>query len=218
MGAKDWLLVFSDGDARKILRSRPVLDRALAASVAQRLYPDRVVTPIDDGSFDENLNPEDGEIYVAAYPGLVIVATTDVAEDFPSQISPALLTAIPAAEVYVHAQHSVVDWFAYAIWSQGTLRRALSLSPDSGILENIGTPLPFEAPYWAGERPVGDETDEDDEATEGGESEDEGYPLPFHPLELAEDALAELLGFQFEGDATDTAQLWDQPLAGFAVG
>jgi hypothetical protein len=40
-----------------------------------------------------------------------------------------------------------------------------------------------EAPYWAGERLVGDEDEQDGI-----------YPLPFHPLDLAEDALRALFG------------------------
>jgi len=206
MGAKDWLLVYSDGDARKILQSRPVLDRVAAAAVAGRLHPDRTVTPIDDGTFEESLNPEDGEIYVAAYPGLTIVSTSDAAEDYPSLISRTLRDAVPAREVYLHAMHSAVDWFAFAIWTDGVLRRALSLSPDSGLMENLGTPLPFEAPYWAGERAIESEPD------------DHPYPLPFHPLDLAEQALRELLGFCIEGEiAADDLDVRELPMAGFAI-
>jgi hypothetical protein len=104
--------------------------------------------------------------------------------------------------------HSVVDWFAYAIWNgDGSLWRALSLSPDSGVLENIGVPLAFEGPYWAGEHPVDD--DDDDE---------QSYPLPFHPLELAEDALRALFGFKYEGIyLDDDPELEDVVLAGFVV-
>ncbi|WP_420719932.1 DUF6928 family protein [Streptomyces sp. NA13] len=40
------------------------------------------------------------------------------------------------------------------MWEDGHLLRSLSLSPDSGVIENIGTPLPFEQPYWAGDRPA----------------------------------------------------------------
>ncbi|WP_439145646.1 DUF6928 family protein [Streptomyces canus] len=32
--------------------------------------------------------------------------------------------------------HSVVGWFAFAAWGDGRLLRSLSLSPDSGIIEN----------------------------------------------------------------------------------
>jgi hypothetical protein len=51
--------------------------------------------------------------------------------------------------------HSVVDWSGYAIWTgDGALWRSVSLSSDSGVIENLGTPLTFEAPYRAGEKPV----------------------------------------------------------------
>jgi hypothetical protein len=83
--------------------------------------------------------------------------------------------------------HSVVDWFAYAQWIDGKLVRSLSLSPDSGVLENTGPKMLFEEPYWAGEHPV--EVDE-------GEAP---YPLPFHPLELGEAALESLFGYHLEG-------------------
>jgi hypothetical protein len=209
VGAKDWLLVYADGDARAILRGGPTLDRAAARLVAERLYPDQVITPIADGTLGRNLNPEDSEIYVGAYPGLTIVCTVDVALDRPTEIPAGWVGAVPATDVYLHAMHSVVDWFAYAIWTQGVLRRSLSLSPDRGIMENIGAPLPLEKPYWAGERPV-----EDDESDE----DDQPYPLPFHPLELGEDALAELLGFTIEGSGEpDEPDLEMLPLAGFAI-
>jgi hypothetical protein len=50
--------------------------------------------------------------------------------------------------------HSVVDWFAFAVWQDGRLKRSLSLSPDSGVLEDIGAKLPFEEPYWSGKHPA----------------------------------------------------------------
>ena len=216
MGANDWLLVFSDGDAGKILASGPVLDRSAAQEIAARMYPDRVITPIDDGTLGGSLSPEDGEIYVASYPGLTIVSTSDAAEDFPSMISASLLNAVPARDVYLHAMHSVVDWFAFAVWSGGDLRRALSLSPDSGIIENLGAPMPFEEPYWAGERAVDHDLGDDD--SEGDDfTDEEPYPLPFHPLDLGETALRELLGFANEGAMPDDPDVAGLPVAGFAI-
>jgi hypothetical protein len=89
--------------------------------------------------------------------------------------------------------HSVVDWFAFAVWRGGRLERALSLSPDSGILEDIGAKLPFEQPYWAGEHPAIDPEEEEDT-----------YPFVFHPLELGEAALGEFFGYQLEGVLDET--------------
>ncbi len=87
--------------------------------------------------------------------------------------------------MYLHAMHSVVDWFAYAQWTNGELVRSLSVSPDNGVIEEIGQRLPFEEPFWSGQQPATDDA--------------EGYPLPFHPLELGEAALKELFGYQLEG-------------------
>jgi hypothetical protein len=87
--------------------------------------------------------------------------------------------------VYLHAMHSVVDWCAFAKWNNGNLVRSLSLSPDSGILEDLGERLPFEEPFWSGQYPA-----------VGGEDE---YPFPFHPLEMGEAALKEFFGYQLEG-------------------
>jgi hypothetical protein len=55
-------------------------------------------------------------------------------------------------------------------------------------VENIGQRFPFEEPYWSGEHPAVDPEEDED-----------GYPFPFHPLELGEAALAEFFGYQLEG-------------------
>ncbi|MFJ7019687.1 DUF6928 family protein [Streptomyces sp. NPDC101117] len=91
------------------------------------------------------------------------------------------MAASAGRRLVLHAMHSVVDWLAFAVWEDGSLVRSMSLSPDSGIIENIGEPLPFELPYWAGDRPA------------------DVIPWPFHPLELSEDALRALCGFIQEG-------------------
>jgi hypothetical protein len=102
--------------------------------------------------------------------------------------------------------HSVSDWLCFAVWDNGSLVRSLSVSPSGGIGENIGEPYDFELPYWAGERPVG--------STLSGDP----YPLPFHPLELGEDALRALFGFILEGrpDPSDVDP-YQVPLRGFRV-
>lgn len=110
----------------------------------------------------------------------------------PSRLPPRFVAAGAGKTITLHAMHSVVDWFAYARWTNGALTRSLSLSPDGGILEDIGQRLPFEEPYWSGQHRLDDAGDE--------------YPLPFHPLELGEAALRELFGYQLEG-YLDPAQL-----------
>src|SRR5262249_10888932 len=122
---------------------------------------------------------------------------------------PHLLRLGDGRRTVLHAMHSVVDWLAFAIWEDGALVRSLSLDPDSGIVENIGDPLPFEAPYWAGEHPV--------EPIPGWPSEGP-YPLPSHPLDLGEDALRSLFGFTPEGRReADDVPADDIVLPGFRV-
>jgi len=210
MGAKDWMLAFAETDPRAALRGGPVLDRAAARTAAERLYPGRTVTPVADGIVGDDANPDDGLVYVTALDGLTLVCTGLAAVDRPSQVPVPVLTAIPASRVYLHAMHSVVDWFAYAVWTGGHLRRSLSLSPDDGVIENLGEPMPFERPYWAGRHPAIDPEDTD--------PDDDPYPLPFHPLDLAETALQEILGFSFEGrPRPDDVDPFEIPLAGFAI-
>ena len=64
------------------------------------------------------------------------------------------------------------------------LRRAMDTVPEGSEDEDIGDPLPFEVPYWEGQHPA---------------IADDSYPLPFHPLGLAERTAEELLGFWYEG-------------------
>lgn len=188
MGAKTWMLAYVDGKAAEILKSGPVLDRPASAKLAQELFPSAQLQPAEDGDLSYT-NPPDDEVHVGCFPGLSIVAAAEFALDYPSQLPQSFLDHARGRTVYLHAMHSVVDWFAFAIWEKGELVRALSLSPDSGVLEDIGPKRPFEESFWSGERPVGDE-DED---------EDDEYPLPFHPLELGEEALLAMFGYQLEG-------------------
>ena len=121
------------------------------------------------------------------WPGATIVCTGAVALDRPTQLDARFLAEGLGRTVYVHAMHSVVDWFALGVWGpDGELQRSLSLSgADEEIIENIGDLLAFERPFWAGDLPATDD--------------EEDYPFPFHPLELGEAALDHLFGFVFEG-------------------
>lgn len=205
MGAKDWMLFYSNDEIRKILRSAPPLDRASTGALVRRLHPGAQVSEIEDGTLFEQANPPDHHVYAGCFPGLTVVCSGEVALDQPSQLHRKFLDEAAGRTVYLHAMHSVVDWFAYAIWNgDGSLRRALSVSPDDGVMESVGVPLDFEAPYWAGEHPVGDDTT--------------SYPLPFHPLDLAESALRSLFGFNYEGlEHDDDPDLEEVVLAGFLV-
>ncbi|MFP8941448.1 DUF6928 family protein [Streptomyces fenghuangensis] len=193
MGARTGLLVYADGDVPDLLRQAGTTDPARTSALLRRLYPDREIEEGTGSNLRDGVYPPDGRVYAACRPGLEIVCDREVMVDFPSQLPGHLVAASSDRRLVLHAMHSVVDWFAFAVWEDGRLVRSLSLSPDDGIIENIGEPLPCELPYWAGNRPA-DVIPWPDE-----EEEEEPYPLPFHPLELGEDALRALCGFVLEG-------------------
>jgi hypothetical protein len=187
MGAKTSMLVYAEANARELLGARPELNREATQRLAYALFPGEKLESLGDGDLS-NTCPPSSELHIGCYPGLSIVAAKEFGIDYPSKLPKRFIAAGGSGTISLHAMHSVVDWFAYAKWVNGKLRRSLSLSPDSGILENIGQRLPFEEPFWSGNHPAVDSEDDNDV-----------YPLPFHPLELGEAALRELFGYQLEG-------------------
>ncbi len=187
MGAKTWMIVYADRKVGEVLRGRPQLDREATLQLANELFPKEKLEPIGDGNLCYTCPPDD-ELYIACFPAVSILAAKEFGIDYPSKL-PASFVSSRYGTTYLHAMHSVVDWFAFAKWTNGNLVRSLSLSPESGILEDIGERLPFEGPFWAGQKPAVEDDEEDE------------YPLPFHPLELAEEALNEFFGYQLEGSS-----------------
>ena len=187
MGAKTWMLLQSAGDLRSQLRGSPALDPGATVKLLSTLFPKHKLEQAGGGDLSFTNPPED-EVLAGCFHGFSVVAATDFAIDYPSRLSAQLLAHAQQGTAYLHAMHSVVDWFAYAIWKDGRLQRSLSLSPDGGVLEDIGAKLPFEQPYWNGEHPALDP-----------EEDPSNYPFPFHPLELGEAALRQFFGYQLEG-------------------
>ncbi|MES9535997.1 MULTISPECIES: hypothetical protein [unclassified Actinomadura] len=208
MGAKTALLAFADGDVRSALAGASDPDRAATERLVRRVHPGFAVEGIADGRLDDAYPPDDVTFALAA-AGVDLVIDRRLVLDRPSELPEHLRRLGAGRRVVMHGMHSVVDWLAFAIWEDGTLVRSLSLSPDSGIMENIGEPLEFERPYWAGERAVEPDPTWDDE---------EPYALPFHPLEMGEDALRFLFGFVIEGRWEDTdIDAGAVPVHGFRV-
>jgi Family of unknown function (DUF6928) len=190
VGAKTWMLVYANENVGEALRGGPQLDRDATLQLAKNLFPKDRLEPIGDGDLSYTCPPDD-EIHIGCFPGVSILAAKEFGIDYPSRLPLTFLSVGATGAVYLHAMHSVVDWFACAKWINGQLVRSLSLSPDSGILEDIGPKLPFEVPYWSGQHPATD-GDEDD------------YPFPFHPLELGEAALKAFFDYQLEGSNDPT--------------
>lgn len=193
MGAKTCMLVYADGSVPERLRALPPLNRGASADVAKRLFPKDTLTPRNDGDLSFT-DPPDDELLVGSFDGATIMAAAEFGLDRPSRLPSRFVEESRGRILYLHAMHSVVDWFAFAVWRDGKLERALSLSPDDGIIEDIGTRLPFEEAYWRGDHPAVDPSEEDEA----------DYPFPFHPLELGEAALGALFGYHLEGPIDDS--------------
>lgn len=173
MGAKTGLLVYADGDVPGLLRRVKAADLDRTATMMRRLYPGAEIEECEGSNLYDGVYPPKGAAYAASWPGVDVIGDQRVMIDAPSQLPEHLVAASAGRRLVLHAMHSVVDWLAFAVWEDGHLVRALSLSPDGGIVENIGEPLPFELPYWAGDRSA-------DIIPWPGE-EEEPYALPFHP-------------------------------------
>jgi|SRR5215469_10354622 len=185
MGAKTWMLVYANAKVAEALKSGPQLDHDATLHLAKTLFPKDKLERIGEGDLSYTCPPDD-EIHMGCFPRVSIVAAKEFGIDYPSRLPAPFISSGVSSTIYLHAMHSVVDWFAFAQWINGELVRSLSLSPGSGILEDIGQRLPFEEPFWSGQNPI---VDPDVVA----------YPFPFHPLELGEAALKEFFGYQLEG-------------------
>lgn len=192
MGAKTWMMVYSNGNAADSLKNNSEIDRVKTTELVKELFPKEKLEAIDDVDLS-NTNPANNKIYAGYFSGVFVIAAKEFAKDYPSKIPVSFLNTNYGNTIQLHAMHSVVDWLAFAIWKNGNLVRSLSLSPDSNIIEDIGEKLPFEIPFWEGKHPALD-PDEDEDS----------YPLEFHPLELGEVVLREFFGYVLEGEVDDS--------------
>lgn len=150
--------------------------------VVATLFPRTMFAELGHASLLECGFPARGEVNVGVFERGLLVATRDAALFNPSKLHQRYLKHALGNDVYLLTQQPVYDMFAFAHWSQGHLRRSVSVNPVGEVWESIGTPAPFEGPFWSGERPA--ESD---------------YPLPFHPLDMADAGARAVLGVQFEG-------------------
>ncbi len=209
MGAKTAVLIYSRGAAAEALKQATTVDVRQTAELLGRTYPGWEIHTADGSDLSDGSYPPDGVSYAAAFDGVEVVCDRRWMDYLPSELPAHLVEASAGRRLVLHAMHSVVDALTFAVWEDGQLTRSLSLSPDSGIVENIGVPYAFETSYWAGEHAVEPELDWEDE---------EPYPLPFHPLELGEDALRALAGFILEGRPDpDDVEPRTVPLNGYRI-
>lgn len=207
MGAKTSVLIYSHGPAADALKQATTVDERRTVDLLTRTYPGWKIETVDGSDLRDGSYPPGGTSYAGAFDDVEIVCDRRWMDYLPSELPAHLVKASIGRRLVMHTMHSVVDALTFAVWEDGRLIRSLSLSSGSGIVENIGDPYAFEAPYWAGDHPVDPDPDWEDE---------EPYALPFHPLELGEDALRALAGFFLEGwPHPDEVEADSVPLNGY---
>jgi hypothetical protein len=150
-------------------------------------------TTLDSGIYPRN------EVTALRVPGLDIVGADDVLAWLEQPLPAQVAQAVGSRRLIVHQMHSVNDSMGFGVWQSGKLVRALGMDPENGIFINEGEPTAAEEPFWRGDHP-----------------EDDDYPLPFHPLELAEELLRAELGFVLEGmPRPDDIDPYDIPMFTF---
>ncbi|MCP2263163.1 DUF6928 family protein [Promicromonospora thailandica] len=210
MGAKTAMLVYADGDvAEGLSGAAEFADEAGAADLLGLLWPPARIRPDGEEPWDlgDALFPPQGRACALSTPEVDVLCDQALMLDRPSQLPAHLVAASVGRTLYLHAMHSAVDWFAFAVWRDGALVRSLSVSPEDGVLEDAGERLAFEEPFWAGDHPAPAGAD---------------YPLPFHPLALGGQAASEFFGFDVQGadggPAAGRLDPWAVELFGFQIG
>jgi hypothetical protein len=205
MGAKTWMLVYSDYDVPSILAKYPEIDRQKTEQLVKTAFPKHRIAALEDTTLCMTC-PSSEELVAGCFEGVTILAAEEFGIDYPSKLDSRFVGLTRSKMTYLFAMHSGVDFFAYAIWDSGMLKRSLSVSPDSGVMEDIGERLLFEVPFWEGKHPAVDIDDDEDE-----------YPLNFHPLEFGEATLSNLVGYSMEGPwPTDVVYPEKLPLMTFS--
>lgn len=153
-----------------------------SAELLHELFPRTRHRRTGSASLIEMGIPERGTIGVAQFGGGLLVATRDAALYNPSMLHRRYLKPSLGRTVVLLTQRSATDMVAFARWQDATLSRSISVNPIGRVWESLGPEEKWERPFWDGLRPV-----------------EVGYPLPFHPLELGEEAMRSVLGLWCEG-------------------
>lgn len=179
----------STDDPAAVLRSEPKADRGFGRKLLSQINPAWPITPIGEFPLNRSSTPGPDEFYIAGYPGVAVVQTfvesMDTVTD-ASEVTVHLREALPATDTYVFAQGTDSDYAGFAHYTSTQVRRALAATREV-VLEDVGLPDPFEAPYWAGEK-----------AEQLG-----GITLPFEPSDLTDAAQEAWLGVPVSPEGPD---------------
>lgn len=168
-------------DPREVLHSEPKADRGFGRKLLAQINPAWPITPIGEFPLNRSSKPGRDEFYIAGYPGVAVVQTFVEDSDKLTETVGYLRGALPAADTYLFAEGTNSTYAGFAHYVGDDLRRSLTATRER-VLEDVGLPEPFEAPYWAGEK-----------AEQLG-----GITLPFEPKDLMHEAQRSWVGVDLE--------------------
>ncbi|MEV4740631.1 hypothetical protein [Streptomyces sp. NPDC049555] len=188
MGSKAAIVAFGEAGPSGMLRDVRGLDHVKSKFLAERLLG---ATSRELGLLDLDLAvwPDAEVVCAASFHEVDVLCSRVLARRRPSELTELISRLAAGRNAYGAFMHSAEDWASFAVWEAGVLVRSVSVSPAGGIIEELGKRLPFEEPFWCGERPVRGEP---------------GYALPFHPIDLGNEALRDFFGFILEGYEDDS--------------
>ncbi len=178
-------------DVPHVLRAAPVLDRTGTMELVRKTFPEAQIDGAGDALLADSLDPADGMAYVGCFPDLDLVCSWLLMGERPSEAVNGRRSP-QRPHTYLHSLDLATKWCAFAVWCDGNLVRSLSVSPRR-VYEDLGDPLPFEAPFRSGKR----EPD---------------------PVALGEEALYAFFGFRLEpADTVDDVDPEVIPLVGYRI-
>lgn len=156
MGWKAFTL-FATDQPSGYFGSFPQHDPERAEAIRIRLGLDRYEIK-GKSTFEQGIYPQNGSLFIGAYPGGTILCEEDLPFDFFDEISEKthvpgverrnfrsnFLNLYPAGQVLAIVLHSVVDLWGYSLYSKGKWIRAATGSSDDGLIGQFGQPLPEE--------------------------------------------------------------------------
>lgn len=175
----------STADPAGVLEREPKADRGFGRKLLSQVNPAWPITPIGSFPLNRSSVPGRDEFYIAGFPGVSVVRMLVDDASALSTTTP-WLSALPASDVFVIATGTDSDYGGFAHFTGETVVRSFSATRTQ-VIEDLGLPEPFEAPYWAGER-----------AEAAG-----GISLPFEPRDLALSAERHWLGVDIGEDGPD---------------
>lgn len=179
-----WFVTTADPAA--VLESEPKADRGFGRKLLSQINPAWPITPIGEFPLNRSSKPGKSEFYIAGYPGVAVVQTFVTDSEKLTETVRYLREALPAADTYMFAEGTDSDYAGFAHYVGEDLRRSLTATRER-VLEDLGLPEPFEAPYWAGEK-----------AEQLG-----GITLPFEPKDLMREAQRHWVGVELDGEGPD---------------